>query len=387
MTGVQTCALPIFVGAGAKDPDNFYWYNIGGWQNTQTAMQRSRTNVGRGLIGNSFKHDFVPVKTNEEMNVTFNYGIGGKLEAGYKSETVDKSNDFVGNLRPYQNDIYQVASKDDKYIYLKLVNHDNYAKDITLNYEGESVSGEAEVICLSGNAGDVNAIGNEKVKPVTTKHKITDNQLKYMVPAMSFSVIKVAYTDKEEPPVELPFKDVSKDNWYYDYVSYVFQHELMTGIKPDVFAPNDKLSRAQFATILHRMEGKPEVTGGKNFHDVEKDQFYTNAVLWASQDDVGIISGYEDGNFGPADEMTREQMVVMMRRYAEYKNGYNKDKTADISGFEDVAKVSEFAVDAVKWAVANDIIKGEDGKNILNPQGDVSRAVCATIIQRFMEMK
>lgn len=385
VTATKTAGSEGFlVGAGAKDYENYYWYNMGGWQNTQTVMERARTNVGRGIIGNNFTYGFEPIKTNEEMDITFNYGIGGKLEAGYKSETVDQSKDFVGNLRPYQNDIYQVASKDDKYIYLKLVNHDSFAKDITLNYAGNLTSDQAEIICMSGTGKEVNAIGNEKVKPVTTNVKLSGNQLKYMVPAMSFSVIKVAYTDK---PAELPFKDVSKDSWYYDYVSYVYLNGLMTGVLPDVFAPNDKLSRAQFATILHRMEGKPAVTGGKEFGDVEKDQFYTNAVLWASQDDVGIITGYEDGNFGPADEMTREQMVVMMRRYAKYKGGYNYDKTADISGFEDVAKVSEFSAEAVKWAVANNIIKGEDGKNILNPQGDVSRAVCATIIQRFIEMK
>lgn len=185
------------VGAGAKDGNNFYWYNLGGWSNTMTAVQRARTDRGTVVLGNNFKYEFEPIKTNEEMDVTFNYGIGGKLEAGYTSTTVDQSDDFSGNLRPYQNDIYQVSSKDDEYIYLKLVNHDDYAKDITLTYPCELTNDQAEIICLSGSANDVNDIGNETVVPVTTTQTITDHQLKYQVPAMSFTVIKVAYEQSE----------------------------------------------------------------------------------------------------------------------------------------------------------------------------------------------
>lgn len=181
------------VGAGAKDTENYFWYNMGGWGNTKTLIERARTDRGKVALGNNFSYGFEPIKTNEEMNVTFNYGVGGKLEAGYTSETVDKANDFSGNLRPYQNDIYQVSSKDDEYIYLKLVNHDNYDKDITLTYPCELASDQAEIICLTGDANDVNNIGNETVVPVTTTQTITDHELKYLVPAMSFTVIKVKY--------------------------------------------------------------------------------------------------------------------------------------------------------------------------------------------------
>lgn len=181
------------IGAGAKDKDNYFWYNMGGWGNTRTAIERARTNRGKVLLGNNFDYGFVPIQNNEEMDVTFNYGVNGKLEAGYTSPTTDQSEDFSGNLRPYQNDIYQVSSRDDEYIYLKLVNHDNYAKDITLKYPCELTSDQAEIICLSGNANDVNAIGNEKVVPVTTTGTIENQELKYLIPAMSFTVIKVAY--------------------------------------------------------------------------------------------------------------------------------------------------------------------------------------------------
>lgn len=181
------------VGAGAKDTENYFWYNIGGWSNKMTAVERARTGRGKVVIGNSFYKDFSAVAVNDEMKVTFNYGVNGKIEAGYVSATTDKSKDFSGNLKPYQNDIYQVCSKDDEYIYLKLVNHDSYAKDITLTYPCILTSDQAEIICMSGKGNEENTIGNEQIKPVTSTAGIVNSQVKYLVPAMSFSVIKVPY--------------------------------------------------------------------------------------------------------------------------------------------------------------------------------------------------
>lgn len=128
--------------------------NIGGWNNTMNVVERKSSDAGTMVLGNEFTYGFTPVVTNEEMKVTFNYGVNDRLETGYTSPSVDMSDDFSGNLRPYQNDIYQVSTKDEQYIYLKLVNHDNYAKGITVNYPGVSAK-SAEIICLSGNAGDV----------------------------------------------------------------------------------------------------------------------------------------------------------------------------------------------------------------------------------------
>lgn len=193
-TVVKTAGREGFlVGAGAKDTENYFWYNIGGWDNKMTAVERARSGRGKVVIGNSFYGDFTPVLVNDEMKVTFNYGVNGKIEAGYVSDTVDKSNDFSGNLKPYQNDIYQVCSKDDEYIYLKLVNHDNVDKDITLTYPCQLASDQAEIICLSGEAGGENRIGDEWIKPVEITQSIVNSQIKYLVPAMSFSVIKVPY--------------------------------------------------------------------------------------------------------------------------------------------------------------------------------------------------
>ena len=186
-----------------------------------------------------------------------------------------------------------------------------------------------------------------------------------------------------EQPSGLPFRDVKQGDWYYNYVKYVFEKNIMTGLTKDIFGPADNLSRGQFATILHRMEGSPKVSYNSRFPDVQDGQFFTYPVIWASSSDIGIIAGYKDGRFGPADYITREQMAVMMFRYAEYK-GYATNITDSLGEFTDRNSVSEFAGDAMKWAVGNGIISGnEDGT--LAPQGNASRAVCATIIQRFIE--
>lgn len=186
----------------------------------------------------------------------------------------------------------------------------------------------------------------------------------------------------EEPSV-LPFIDVKEGDWYYSYVKYVFEKNIMTGITKEVFAPGDNLSRGQFATILHRMEASPKTSYNTRFSDVPDGEFYTVPVIWASSSEIGIIAGYKDGRFGPADNITREQMAVMMYRYAQYK-GYSTDASVTLEGFIDSANVSEFAEKAMKWAVANEIISGnEDGT--LAPQGNAGRAVCATIVQRFIK--
>ena len=111
--------------------------------------------------------------------------------------------------------------------------------------------------------------------------------------------------------------------------------------------------------------------------------WYTSPILWAAKE--GVVTGYENGNFGPADRITREQMAVMMYRYANAK-GYDTEYKADFSRYQDSVYVSSFAQDAMCWAVGNGIITGTDHGTRLNPQGYANRAECATIIMRFCEM-
>ena len=176
------------------------------------------------------------------------------------------------------------------------------------------------------------------------------------------------------------FQDVN-GGWFYEYVKYVYDHGIMTGLNETKFGPTAILSRGQFATILYRMAGQPEVSYSNVFPDVPQGAFFTSPVLWAYQN--GVIMGYNSGYFGPPDLATREQIATLMYRYAN-SMGYDTSVRGDINKFPDKNKVSGFAKDAMMWAVGTGIIQGDQGK--INPQGRLSRAQCATIITRFMEL-
>ena len=189
--------------------------------------------------------------------------------------------------------------------------------------------------------------------------------------------------DNMIPDTELPFVDVAEGDWDYDAVADVYDAGLMTGIDGTHFAPNQKLARAQFALILYRLNDSPEVDGKSPFKDVAEGDWYTDAVIWANK--KGIITGYTDtGLFGPGDDITREQLVVMMYRYQKSISDV-KAESVDLSDFKDGAKVSAFAKEAMEWAVGTGVISGKDNGTVLDPQGTATRAECATIIIRMLD--
>lgn len=195
---------------------------------------------------------------------------------------------------------------------------------------------------------------------------------------------KLAFIQSNDPGLAvMPYVDVSETDWFYDAVYYNYIQKTMTGMDATHFDPYGQLSRAQFALILYRIEGTPFFETEKTFGDISGDEWYGPAVLWAAEN--GIVTGYQNGNFGPADMITREQMALMMFRYAKYLDSENGVR-ADISGFLDAGSVSGFALEAMQWANGNGIITGKDSGTKLDPQGNTARAEAAAIIQRFMYM-
>ena len=173
--------------------------------------------------------------------------------------------------------------------------------------------------------------------------------------------------------VDLPFLDVNTHHWFYDSVAYSYVMGLVKGTAANMFSPNMKMTRAMFATILYIMSGE----AGDS--DDEGEYWYTNAVAWAVEN--RIILGYGGGRFGEHDNVTREQMVTILYRFAKYM-GYDTDERADMSGINDKDKISDWAVEAFEWAVGVDIIRGVKDTE-LNPKGSSTRAQIATVIQRF----
>ena len=189
--------------------------------------------------------------------------------------------------------------------------------------------------------------------------------------------VTVTVTFAEAP---LPFPDVTEGDWFYDAVRYAYENSLMDGVGDSLFAPNSETTRAQLVTILYRLAGEPEPGGDSGFADVETGTWYTDAVAWAAEN--GIVNGTTDTTFAPGEDITREQLVTVLYRYAESK-GYDVSASADLSGYPDAGQVQDYAQPAMAWAVAEGIVEGVDGT--LNPAGNATRAQIATILMRFCE--
>lgn len=188
---------------------------------------------------------------------------------------------------------------------------------------------------------------------------------------------------EEHGDLSTAFEDVIIGDWYRSAVRFMANRKIMTGLTETKFGPAESLYRSQFATTLYRIEKMPKVQYEDKFPDVPEGQFYTDSVMWASSND--IIKGYDsNGYFGTTDYITREQMIVMMYRYAQYIKMDTTPKE-NMEAFSDSVAVSDFAKEAMQWAVAEELIKG-DAEGKLNPQGNANRAECASILMRFVQM-
>lgn len=177
------------------------------------------------------------------------------------------------------------------------------------------------------------------------------------------------------------FKDLSYTDWYYYDVRTIYERGIMNGFNATTFGPMYGLTRSQFAKILHNMNGNPYVSYYPIFRDVKQNAWYASSVLWAQN--KGIVTGYGNGNFGPDNPITREDMAVIMYRYANSKNCYTGNK-ANLYQFNDAYRVSGYAQEAMRWAVGTGIITGKYNGTMLDPQGTTTRAECAIIVNRFL---
>lgn len=177
--------------------------------------------------------------------------------------------------------------------------------------------------------------------------------------------------------------DVKSTDWFCSAVSYVSSKGLFSGTTAITFSPQLSMTRGMFVTVLYRLAGKPAVSTASAFSDVGSPAlYYYNAVVWADSNEV--VTGYDDGKFHPDNPITREQMAVIMYRYAAYAGyGTVPGNTTVFDSFPDKGSVSPYALEAVKWATFNGLINGSDGK--LLPKSMASRAQVAQIILNFCQ--
>ena len=123
----------------------------------------------------------------------------------------------------------------------------------------------------------------------------------------------------------------------------------MDGVGGGRFDPDGTLTRAQLATVLYRMEGEPSVAGEDSFTDTDSGVWYSDAVLWVSQQK--LMEGYGNGRFGTNDPVTRQDMTAVLYRYADSPEASHESR------YEDESAIADCASDAVDWATANNIVR------------------------------
>lgn len=175
------------------------------------------------------------------------------------------------------------------------------------------------------------------------------------------------------------FDDVSRSSWYYSFVQFVCAHGMFSGMSETVFAPETGMTRAMLVTVLYNLEGKPSVTAANPFSDVASGLWYTAPVTWAGTNN--IVSGYGGGLFGPDDRITREQISMVLYKYAAYK-GFDTSGSADLGGYSDADGISSWAIRSMSWANACGIINGTPD-NQLMPKKTATRAEVATMLTNF----
>jgi len=174
-----------------------------------------------------------------------------------------------------------------------------------------------------------------------------------------------------------PYTDVNTEDWFYEDVLYVTANGLMKGTGSGKFSPEITADRAMLVTVLWRLEGCPIVDSPVDFFDVANGMWYSDAIHWASAN--GIVKGYGDGTFGPTDMITREQVMTILNRYADYKGWTNKTLLPMLSRYQ----YSVWAENHVIWGENFGLLDGL-GVDLSDMTAKASRAELAAYLSRFM---
>lgn len=190
----------------------------------------------------------------------------------------------------------------------------------------------------------------------------------------------------EEAPAETPgitvFTD-AEEHWASSEIAQICEYGLMKGVSETEFAPEERLTRAMLVTMLYRLEGEPEASGA-DFADVDGGEWYAAAVAWAAGN--GIVKGVSEMEFAPSEPITREQIAILMYRYAKHC-GYDVSvgEETNILSYEDFSEISDEGVSAMQWAAGAGILLGRT-EATLAPRAEATRAETAVIILRMIKL-
>lgn len=327
------------------------------------------------MFGMAMTSTYAP--TDEPMRGQGGWSKSGTSIFSPNSIQVDISRDYAGNTsvievqggQPFvDNHIDLVADKTEIKVGETVTVTDVAVNDFStiLNWAvsnpaiAEIVETTAHSVTIKGLAhGKVNVLGGlgEFMKP------------------LEISVVDPAFEELRDKFVDVP------GHWAEDEILEAVYRGLFKGVDDTHFSPNGATTRGQLVTILHRLEGEPEPTAAATFKDVPATEYYAKAVAWAAENE--IVNGLSADVFAPNAAVTREQVVAILYRYAQYK-GIDVSAQADLSAYTDVAAIDPYAVEAFQWAVAVGLVNGTS-ETTLDPNGTTTRAQAAVLMIRLWE--
>jgi hypothetical protein len=271
-----------------------------------------------------------------------------------------------------------------------------YADFLALYFNGEELKLNDEYLCEEGSTRiTIRAqTVREKTKPgnntICAEFRTSEGKLQRS--ATIIEVEATAVLSATEVPLAVPtrYDDVAIKDWFYNDVEYVSESGLMIGTGPRIFSPRLAMSRAMLVTVLYRLEGEPANSADSSmesglrspvFSDITEGAWYYDAIVWAAENN--IVEGYSSEIFGLKDPVTREQTVSILYRYAIMKE-LDVSAAADLAGYTDTDEISDWALDAMKWAVASGLINGRTATTTV-PGGTSTRAEVTAIFQRYTE--
>lgn len=356
--------------------------------------------------------DITFIDTEETITgIIWNEGTNTNRTADGHSATGDsyidvtfENSDFEGSFADGDNGLWEGSISYTDYDGNETTLNGNYYGatanwGITASFDSESswtVANDSYIGSLTIEEGAVlDVISGKQVASVTIDGE--ESSLEVLAAGGTFENVVILLEDAEEEesdgicaqdetcPISA-YTDADATAWYHDGVHYAIENGYMIGTSDTTFEPDTATTRTMIVTILYRLAGSPEVTGTSSFTDAVSGSWYEDALIWAEQQ--GIAKGYGNGEFGVDDEVTREQIATFFYRYDQLiAEEQTEVETADLTAYPDYAEISDWAEEAVVWAVSSGLIDGEvvDGETILAPTDNCSRAMTATILQRYAE--
>ncbi len=245
---------------------------------------------------------------------------------------------------------------------------------LTVTANGETVNSIPGGVTLTVPAEDAGPgtvavlVHEDGTRETVQKSMVEDGKIS--IPLAGSGTVEIVDNSKA-------FDDVQPTAWEADAVAFASARELFSGTSETMFSPTQPMSRGMLATVLYRLEGSPDQDAPASYGDVSSDAWYADGVAWATEN--GIANGYGDGQFGPNNNVTREQFAVMLWNYAGRPSA--SGQTLD---FTDADQASGYALEALCWAVENGILNGY-GNGKLIPGGMATRAQAAQMLKNFME--